>query len=62
MDLARKATNDRTRAQFEDLAHQWQQIASDIEKFRQQIDELELTPALLVKFRRSGSDGGEANA
>ena len=62
MDLARKATNDIMRDQFEDLAHQWQQIASDIEKFRRQIHELELRPALLIKHKRSGSDAGEANA
>jgi hypothetical protein len=37
--FARKATNDSMRIQFEDLAHQWQQIASDIEKFRRQTHE-----------------------
>jgi hypothetical protein len=61
MDLARKAGNETIRVQFEDLARQWEQIASDIEKFRYQIDELGLRPDLLVK-RTRGSDGGEANA
>ena len=62
MDLARKAGNETIRVQFEDLARQWEQIASDIEKFRHQIHELGLRPDLLVKRTRVDSDGGEANA
>ena len=62
LELARKASDRTVRAQFEDLARQWEQIASDIEKMRQQADELGLRPNLLVKSRRAGSDGGEASA
>ena len=62
MDLARKATDYSIRVQFEDLARQWEQIASDIEKYRQQIDNFGLRPDLFVKRGRADSDGGEANA
>ena len=54
---ARRATNDSARAQFEDLARQWEQIASDLENLRQQADELGLKPDLLSKSIRPFSDG-----
>ena len=62
MDLARQATEYSVRAQFEDLARQWEQIASDIEKYRQQIDYFGLSPDLLIKRERGNPNGGEANA
>ena len=63
MDLAREARTPSVRAQLEDLAHQWRQIASEIEKYREQIDELGLSPDRLVKYKpRTSTDGGEANA
>ena len=48
------------RAQFEDLARQWEQIASDIEKYRQQIDCFGLSADLLIKRERGNPDGGES--
>lgn len=57
-----KLRNTASRAQFEDLARQWEQIASDIEKYRQQIDCFGLSADLLIKRERGNPDGGEANA
>jgi hypothetical protein len=52
MDLAREARTPSVRAQLEDLAHQWRQIASEIEKYREQIDELGLSPDRLSNTSR----------
>ena len=60
MDLARKARGNDIRAQFEDFARQWEQIASDIENFRHQADELRLSPDLLVKRTPASSEGRNA--
>jgi hypothetical protein len=62
IDLARKATNKRVRAQFEDLAYQWQRIGADLEDMRRQIDEFQLRPDRIIRRRVSDSNDSEANA
>jgi hypothetical protein len=57
MDLAREARTPSVRAQLEDLAHQWRQIASEIEKYREQIDELGLSPRPPRQIQAADFDG-----